>query len=79
MQPLAEFQTAAIKRVSGRYFRPARLAKEAIAKAAIAEGVTRIGWANSFIHLDVDLEKTQNIVWGYGNNPPTFSHLENLA
>jgi hypothetical protein len=54
--------------------------KTAIAEAAIRHGVTRIGWGNSFIHLDIDPSKTQNVVWGYGNNPPTFSEIaQNLA
>jgi uncharacterized protein YcbK (DUF882 family) len=53
--------------------------KEAIAKAAIAEGITRIGWGRTFVHLDVDQDKTQNIVWGYGNGNPSFEELENLA
>lgn len=53
--------------------------KNDIAKAAINEGITRIGWGNSFIHLDIDDNKTQNIVWGYGNEYPTFYELKNLA
>ncbi len=51
--------------------------KNKIAKAAIAGGITRIGWGRTFIHLDVDPDKTQNIVWNYGNTAPTFTQLSN--
>ncbi len=55
---------------------PTDAIKRKIAKAAIAEGITRIGWGNSFIHLDMDPSKDQRITWGYGNGqPPTFSQL----
>lgn len=55
-------------------------ARERIAKAAIRNGITRIGWGNTFIHLDIDPDKTQNIVWGYNNSYPSFSDLtESLA
>jgi hypothetical protein len=57
--------------------------KRDIAQCAIRNGITRIGWGQTFIHLDVDPDKTPNIVWGkyhYGTNPPTFNELiENLA
>lgn len=50
--------------------------KRAIAKAAIAEGITRIGWGRTFIHLDVDGTKPQRVVWGYsGSTPPPYSSL----
>jgi len=28
-------------------------------------GFTRIGIADTFIHVDLDLEKTQNVIWTY--------------
>tara|TARA_R110002111_G_scaffold219870_2_gene282024 strand:- start:564 stop:887 length:324 start_codon:yes stop_codon:yes gene_type:complete len=33
--------------------------------ALIAVGFTRIGIANSFIHVDMDLDKSQNVIWTY--------------
>lgn len=54
--------------------------KRIIAECAIRNGITRIGWGRTFIHLDMDSQKTPNIVWGYGNNPPTFNEIaQNLA
>jgi len=54
--------------------------KRSIAKCAIRNGITRIGWGSSFIHLDMDTSKTQHVVWGYGNNHPSFNQLtQNLA
>ena len=50
-----------------------------IAQAAISVGITRIGWGQSFIHLDVDDAKSQNVVWGDGNQFPNFYELQNLA
>ena len=50
-----------------------------IAKAAINQGINRIGWGNSFIHLDIDKDKTPDVVWGYGNEYPNYYELENLA
>jgi hypothetical protein len=49
--------------------------KRTIAECAIRNGITRIGWGRTFIHLDMDSQKTPNIVWGYGNNPPTFNEI----
>lgn len=50
--------------------------KRAIAQAAIAEGITRIGWGRTFIHLDVDPTLPQRVVWGYdGSTPPSFNSL----
>lgn len=52
--------------------------KESIARCAIANGVTRIGWGRTFIHLDLDKSKTQKVVWGkheYGTNPPPYQSL----
>lgn len=53
--------------------------KYAIAGAAVDVGINRIGWGRTFIHLDVDPDKTQNIVWNYGNSAPSFNELRNLA
>ena len=33
--------------------------------ALIAVGFTRIGIANSFIHVDMDFDKSQNVTWTY--------------
>ena len=33
--------------------------------ALIAVGFTRIGIANSFIHVDMDFDKSQNVIWTY--------------
>lgn len=54
--------------------------KYAIAEAAISQGITRIGWGRTFIHLDIDPDKSQEVVWNYGNSAPTFRELtENLT
>lgn len=62
--------------------------KLAIVKAAIDQGITRIGWGRTFIHVDDDPSLPQNVVWAYeGVNRPayaaTFSklrdHVNNLA
>lgn len=59
---------------------PTESAKHAIARAAIKNGISRIGWGRTFIHLDVDPQKTQGVVWGYGNTYPSFNSLtQNLA
>lgn len=50
--------------------------RRAIAQAAIAEGITRIGWARTYIHLDVDPTLPQRVVWGYSGRPhPSFDSL----
>lgn len=50
--------------------------KRAIAKAAIANGITRIGWGRTFIHLDIDGTKPQHVAWGYpGSAAPKYSSL----
>jgi zinc D-Ala-D-Ala carboxypeptidase len=49
--------------------------KRAIAKAAIAQGITRIGWARTYIHLDMDPTLPQRVVWNYGNASPSFTSL----
>ena len=36
-----------------------------IVKALIEVGFTRIGIADTFIHVDLDLDKSQNVVWTY--------------
>ena len=36
-----------------------------IVKALIEVGFTRIGIADTFIHVDLDLDKTQNVIWTY--------------
>ena len=36
-----------------------------IVKALIDVGFTRIGIADTFIHVDLDLDKTQNVIWTY--------------
>jgi len=36
-----------------------------IIKAALEAGITRIGIASNFIHLDVDEDKPQNVIWTY--------------
>jgi len=30
-------------------------------------GFTRIGMGSSFIHVDIDKDKTQKVIWTYGN------------
>jgi zinc D-Ala-D-Ala carboxypeptidase len=50
--------------------------KRSIATAAISEGITRIGWGRTFIHLDVDQTKPQKITWGYADSPaPNYNSL----
>ncbi len=36
-----------------------------IVKALMTVGFTRIGIADTFIHVDLDLDKTQNVIWTY--------------
>ncbi len=36
-----------------------------IVKALIEVGFKRIGIADTFIHVDLDLDKTQNVIWTY--------------
>lgn len=36
-----------------------------IVKALIEVGFTRIGIADTFIHVDLDLDKTQEVIWTY--------------
>jgi hypothetical protein len=55
---------------------PTDAMKRSIARASIAEGITRIGWGRTFIHLDDDRAKQQQTVWGYANStPPTYASL----
>lgn len=55
---------------------PTDAMKRAIAREAIRQGITRIGWGSTFIHLDADPFKTQYITWGYGGNTyPTYGEL----
>lgn len=50
--------------------------KRAIAKAAIARGIDRIGWGATFIHIDMDRTKPRKVVWSYGGIPhPSFNSL----
>ena len=36
-----------------------------ILDALINSGFTRIGIAGTFIHVDIDLDKSQNVIWTY--------------
>lgn len=55
---------------------PTDAMRRSIAKAAIAEGITRIGWGRTFIHLDADTTKRQQTTWGYSNSTaPSFAEL----
>ena len=36
-----------------------------IVKALIEVGFTRIGIADTFMHVDLDFDKTQNVIWTY--------------
>ncbi len=36
-----------------------------IVKALIQVGFKRIGIADTFIHVDLDLDKTKNVIWTY--------------
>ena len=36
-----------------------------IVEALVSVGFTRIGIADTFIHVDLDLDKTQNVIWAY--------------
>jgi zinc D-Ala-D-Ala carboxypeptidase len=55
--------------------------KKKIASAAAKEGIKRIGWGSTFIHLDNDPTKPQNVVWGYNGNkaPVTLEQLRKMA
>ena len=68
-----------IKGLAADIIAPTDDMKYEIAQSAIRNGITRIGWGNSFIHLDVDKDKTQQVVWGYGNDYPNYYELEVLA
>lgn len=36
-----------------------------VINSLLLAGFTRIGIADTFIHVDLDLEKTQNVIWTY--------------
>lgn len=36
-----------------------------IVQALLKVGFTRIGIADTFIHVDLDLDKTKNVIWTY--------------
>lgn len=36
-----------------------------IVEALVSVGFTRIGIADTFIHVDLDFDKTQNVIWTY--------------
>ncbi len=36
-----------------------------IVQSALANGITRIGIARTFVHLDMDLSKPQHVIWLY--------------
>ena len=36
-----------------------------IVQALMTVGFTRIGIADTFIHVDLDLDKTKNVIWTY--------------
>lgn len=44
--------------------------RENIVKAAVEVGFVRIGIGNTFVHLDNDPTKPQNVAWGYPSPPP---------
>ena len=46
---------------------PTTAMKDKIVACAAANGIKRIGYGRSFIHLDVDLDKPQYAIWGYPN------------
>ena len=39
--------------------------KYLIVQTALSQGITRIGIAKNYIHLDDDKEKNQNVIWTY--------------
>lgn len=39
--------------------------KYMIVQTAMSQGITRIGIAKNYIHLDADKEKNQNVIWTY--------------
>jgi uncharacterized protein YcbK (DUF882 family) len=39
--------------------------KYLIVQTAMSQGITRIGIAKNYIHLDADKEKNQNVIWTY--------------
>lgn len=45
---------------------PSSSYRYAIVNAALSAGFGRIGIANSFIHLDVDFDLPQQVIWTYG-------------
>lgn len=62
------------------FYAPTDAMKRKIAAAAISEGITRIGWGGSFIHLDMDPSKTPRLTWGYGSaTAPSYASLAQLA
>ena len=51
---------------------PTKTIRNTLVVAAKAIGFKRIGVGSTFIHLDIDESKLQNIAWGYpaGSKPP---------
>lgn len=47
--------------------------RDIIQRALREVGFTRIGLANSFIHVDIDKEKTQYVTWFYNGNPTLYN------
>ena len=47
---------------------PTTAMRDAIVECAAANGIKRIGYGNTFIHLDVDQDKPQYAIWGYSNS-----------
>ncbi len=52
---------------------PTTAEKEAIVKAAIKAGFRRIGWGPTFIHLDNDATKPQDVLFGYSGSQPPYN------
>lgn len=46
--------------------------RERIVQAALASGISRIGIAPTYIHLDTDTDKAQNVVWLYDGKGGTL-------
>jgi uncharacterized protein YcbK (DUF882 family) len=54
-----------LKGVAVDIFAGSSKAKWIIVTALLRAGFTRIGIGSNFIHVDMDMEKTQNVIWTY--------------
>ena len=59
-----------IKGLAADISAPTTAMRDAIVECAAANGIKRIGYGSTFIHLDIDPDKAQYAIWGYPNSSP---------